>query len=805
MCFHDQQWSANVVQCSNVSQVPSLLPMDVTALHLERNNLTRLTQSAFLGRSRLKSILLSDSNILEIENGTFSGLDHLEVINLGHNQLKQLFGHEFIGAISLRELYLHHNQLVTIEPDTFKHLSQLTVLRLDGNLLIEFPIWELSANQYLSSLTLASNWWNCECNFVRKFRMFIDTLGNAVVKDARQIACNSDHDKRIGQTSCHAVLPNHHFFAIDTTDNPYTIPVVLGIFGVCMGIMAFLLAFMCYKDKFRLWLYARYGLRIEVSGCLNRPLGNESSILFDALVLYSNKDNEPFVSDFCQNLEPNYRLCLLHRDLSGIYTSEAFKSALAASKRHIVLLSRSFFATEWQHFQEHLPDYQKLILIKLDLDSDNDTEAINEDEAARKFLASASKVLTWSTRQRFWSDIKYYLPEPPRLPTKEGGAELDVSGVWTFNEGNTTRPVKKKCGPNHSTSSVNDSGVYDGQSDLQLASTRSCGTNAVNSHQRSSSALVETIQRVGGQSHQRSKSYLHSSETASVPPSNPNIVTTPTTANKAKMQRPNGTPNYASPPSILMQLAAASPDLLASLNSTMTTPLNSTPSIATPNNVKMLSPVVKAKLKEGHQHQRSTSMLVESAYNRVSPSLTPKTSSKFITNAGRNPHRRSVSVLDPSNVNIGPSNTPTSASASHLVLSNPNLRLLAAEVGQNSHREGHRQQSHHTRSTSMLEGHYQATASSRLKIPSMDFSVASPLQPDYHASPMPPSSRPVGAGISEASAIRLEDLDSRKILNMSTSQLHRLAANQSRMAPKGASASTYHQRSSSTPYEGFVL
>ena len=26
----------------------------------------------------------------------------------------------------------------------------------------------------------------------------------------------------------------------------------------------------------------------------------------------------------------------------------------------------------------------------------------------------------------------YFLPDPPAIPTKEGGAELDVSGVWTF-------------------------------------------------------------------------------------------------------------------------------------------------------------------------------------------------------------------------------------------------------------------------------------------------------------------------------------------------------------------------------------
>ena len=769
-CFHDQQWSANVVQCSNVSKVPSLLPMDVTSLHLERNNLTRLTQTMFLGRSRLKSIMLEQSSIVEIENGTFSGLDHLEVIDLGHNQLKQLFGFEFSGVVSLRELYLHHNQLVTIEAHTFKHLSQLSVLRLDGNLLIEFPIWELSANQYLSSLTLSSNWWNCECNFVRKFRMFIDTLGNGVVKDARQIACNSDHDKRIGQASCHAVLPNHHFFAIDTTESPYTVTVILSTLGVLLFLSLLVFVAVWFKDKARLWLYSRYGIRIEFNQCIKEC--EESSYLFDALVLYSNKDNEPYVSEFCQNLEPTYRLCLLHRDLSGIYTSEAFKSAVSASKRHIVLLSRSFLATEWQHFQEHLPDYQKLILIKLDLEN-NDTED-TDDQAFRKFLSN-SKTLTWDS-QHFWTAVKYFLPDPPRLPTKEGGAELDVSGVWTFNEGsaNCPRPVKKKCAMHSTQSSINDSGVYDAtRSELQImAPTRSCGTNAVNNHQRSSSALVETIQRVENQHrHQRSKSYLHSDAGS---PAN----------RAAKMQRPAGAQsNYSSPPSILLQLAAASPDLLSSLNATLTTPLEA--SSTTPSSdVKMLSPVMKAtKLKDGH-HQRSSSLVAD--LSRNSPGATPRTThSKFIGN--RNPHRRSSSVLDPK-------------TSCNLVLSSSNPRLLEPNLSSSNPRL---LEPNLSGSNPRLREHHLTTSNPRLLASSHNHTrSASMLESSVRETPK--LSYPNHAPFSgEASAIRLEDLDSRKILNMSTSQLHRLASNQ-KMAPKGV-VSYHHQRSSSTPYEGFVL
>ena len=768
-CFHDQLWSANIVQCArnNLRRVPSLVPMDVTDLHLDGSNLTRLTQTMFLGRSRLKTIRVPRSNVYEVENGTFSGLDHLEVIHLGHNQLKQLFGYEFSGAVSLREIYLQNNQLVTIDPHTFKQLPQLTVLRLDGNLLIEFPIWELSSNKYLNSLTLSSNWWNCECKFVRKFRMFIDTLGSAVVKDANAIACNSDHDRRIDQGNCHTSLPNHQIFVTDTRPTP-TLPVILAIVMVCAALFIFITVIICFKDKFRIWLYTRYGIRVEVTKTGRHQTDEAATILFDALVLYSNKDNEPFVTEFCHNLEPTYRLCLLHRDLAGIYTSEAFKSALEASKRHIVLLSRSFFATEWQHFQEHLPDYKKLILIKLDLDDEeNSEEAEAEDPMAKKFLSgSSSKVLTWSSKPKFWQSLRYYLPDPPRFPTKEGGAELDLSGVWTFSgEGlsQTAAPppphlMKKKC----SSMSINDSGVYDhSNSDLnQLA--RSCGTNTT--HQRSSSALVETIRHAeyGGHSkHQRSSSYYYPGVAVTTPltaasssaTNNAEYERPPTPPAKVgKMQRPAGASStYASPSSILMQLATVSPDLLSSLqlNSTMTTPLEANTPVAAfqkQSSVKMLSPVVKAKMKE--QHQRSSSLVAQN----ICPT-TPKSSVRFTTNDMRpHPHRRSASVLEPS---ASQNSIPQEPS---LVHSRSNLRLQPSIL------ESRPSVSHHSRSVSMLEN-----------------------------SNRPPTS---------VSAIQLKDLDSRKILNMSTSQLHHLANRKT--TPK--QPVLYHQRSSSTPFnEGFVL
>ena len=177
ICYHDATWSANVIQCSsgNMADIPPLVPMDATVLHLDRNNLTTLETGMFLGRTRLKGIYLSRSHIRNIQNATFSGLPQLELLHLGNNELKHISGHEFNGLDdSLTHLYLQNNQLVSIADGAFRNLKQLSVLHLDGNLLIAFPVWELTSNRGLSELRLSANWWQCECEFVRKFRMFID-------------------------------------------------------------------------------------------------------------------------------------------------------------------------------------------------------------------------------------------------------------------------------------------------------------------------------------------------------------------------------------------------------------------------------------------------------------------------------------------------------------------------------------------------------------------------------------------------------------------------------------------------------
>ena len=137
--------------------------------------------------------------------------------------------------------------------------------------------------------------------------------------------------------------------------------------------------------------------------------------------------------------------------------------------------------------------------------------------------------ISWSD-PLFWRKLRYFLPAPTAKGiTKEGGAELDVSGLWTFtsideDQPNATPvtsssfpapPVRKQphqCSTHylagappsssfssqHQRASSNDGG--------QRSTTRSCGTNvsSPSHHQRSKSANLAA----GNDSRQRVESLL---------------------------------------------------------------------------------------------------------------------------------------------------------------------------------------------------------------------------------------------------------------------------------------------------------
>ncbi len=190
-CFHDQTWSANVIQCGrrNHESVPEFIAMDATAVYLDGNRLGDISGETFIGRKHLTDLYLNSSHITLISNKTLDGLSELLVLHLENNQLAELHGGELASLVSLKELHLDHNRLSFIHPDTFAPLSELQVLTLAHNRLVAFPLWGLLVdNPLLNWVTLSENPWSCECGFLRNAQRFLRDRRGAV-KDNSALKC----------------------------------------------------------------------------------------------------------------------------------------------------------------------------------------------------------------------------------------------------------------------------------------------------------------------------------------------------------------------------------------------------------------------------------------------------------------------------------------------------------------------------------------------------------------------------------------------------------------------------------------
>ena len=60
-----QSWNVNIIQCRarNLTSVPREIPMDATSVFLDKNRLETLGPEIFLGRSKVTTLYLNNSNI----------------------------------------------------------------------------------------------------------------------------------------------------------------------------------------------------------------------------------------------------------------------------------------------------------------------------------------------------------------------------------------------------------------------------------------------------------------------------------------------------------------------------------------------------------------------------------------------------------------------------------------------------------------------------------------------------------------------------------------------------------------------
>ncbi|CAG2162598.1 unnamed protein product [Oppiella nova] len=451
-CYYDQTWSTNVVDCSGkgYNSVPARLPMDVTALYLDGNDIYTLSSHTFIGRKNMRQLYLNNSNIHAVGNNTFNGLVNLEVIHLEYNQLTALNGYEFAPLFYLKELHLHHNRIHSIHNTTFIHLKQLQVLHLEYNAIVVFQTAVLSHNNKLQSLYLSNNLWSCECKFMERFQQWIQAYGSALLRDSTDIRCFHNtsfvgtYIWDVNSTSCAnstAVAEGRgDQKAVSFLPNALVGDYLIIIIVIMCIILVVLILCGVYRKAIKVWIYSKYGIRLFQ----RTRYTPETEKLFDAFVSYCKKDESFIAQILAPELEcgpPPYRLCLRYRDLPmSVYMAEAITEAIECSHRTIILLSEHFLKSEWCLFELKAAHRECQInkqhrVVGVLLDKYNLTEL---DADTRLCLASVP-IVQWGER-RFWEKLRYLMP-PARGQLKPMNVGPDVRPSLEFMRTMNTKIV----------------------------------------------------------------------------------------------------------------------------------------------------------------------------------------------------------------------------------------------------------------------------------------------------------------------------------------------------------------------------
>lgn len=418
-CYHDQSWSANVVDCSSsgYKSLPGRLPMDATEVYLDGNNFGELNSHSFIGRKNLRILYANDSNIIAIRNHTFSGLKRLLVLHLENNKISLLNGVELMPLENLKELYLQNNLLTYIDNGTFLPLRQLEVLRMENNRLGTFALWQLAQNPYLIDIGLSSNPWSCECSYLDRVREWM-SRNRPKINDWRSVTCSLGAPITLPANgsviNCAALTGTTS--AMETRPLEAYLLLLLATAVLIFATVALVCGAFRHRRTLRTWAASRCGLR----ACYKTAAFEDQEKPFDAYISYSAVD-EAFVSAILvPSLENSYRLCLHYRDLgAGSNVADAVAEAADSSRRTILVLSKNFLHGEWARFEfkaalrDALKGKGRSVILLLvggvcprDLDAD------------LKKRISSHTVLVWGDKL-FWQKLRFAMPEVSPLPVLE--------------------------------------------------------------------------------------------------------------------------------------------------------------------------------------------------------------------------------------------------------------------------------------------------------------------------------------------------------------------------------------------------
>lgn len=492
-CYHDNTWNQNIVDCAsaNFKTLPPRIPIDVTTVFIDGNNLTHLSHHQFVGKNRLEILYLNGSHVHSIANNTFDELKNIRVLHLNNNHLSKLHGYEFKELALLNELYLDHNHLAHIGESTFRHLRFLRTIDLSHNKLIDFnPIHQLSSSSKSGVLNQVfldgDNKWNCDCKSLVQLIEWIKHRSNNF--NVNRMLCMDDRIVGDVLNNCHLIMSYNTNYLNGNKDNKVVTPpsslnplqhqqsTLFGSRASGSGLVplfaavvltlitsGLLVALVCiFRQDIKLWAYSKYGIRLFNDGVgsgkkhlahrCNHPNEHTNDDeccgekVYDAYFVYSLNDTDLLSQILLPELQNigytvsmfnHYDKPVMSRDNYQItnYLIDTLKTGAEVSHKMVLIVSFNFLQNEWcdSNFRcalQSLIESMNQCKTNMILILTVPVQLVQMDPILQHLLRSCT-VICWGEK-RFWTKLRYALPDVSTAPTSTIQSSR-VTGPVSYN------------------------------------------------------------------------------------------------------------------------------------------------------------------------------------------------------------------------------------------------------------------------------------------------------------------------------------------------------------------------------------
>lgn len=428
--------TTHYVQCTNrgLTKIPAGFPASSTEVSLDRNNISEIYSSSFVGLIYLRVIHLDHSGITTLANNSFIGLLQLKTLYLNNNELQEINRGVFNKLWNLTELHLEYNNIAYIEEGAFSALTSLSTLFLDHNLLISLP--QSATNHFfwfLSNIRLGENPWSCSCDVMAEFIPMVMNR-SVVISDYSDMFCKETGEnanfsmKEVLVKRC-TNITSEQVFKIKQFDNwPNILKILVITVAAIILTTFFIIIVIC------LWRPIVLFAHRKCKCCVRKRYPEDGDKSFDAFLAYSHKDDDYVTREFIPRLENElkYRLCVYYRDFPiGGTIADTVASSINRSKRTILLVSKHFNDHEWRNtaFQHSFGGLFKqkdnhLIIVLLD-----DAKGMKLDRQL-KVLVKSHHVISYRD-MCFWEQLQYKMGSSKRSIVRNNTPDLILNHSYT--------------------------------------------------------------------------------------------------------------------------------------------------------------------------------------------------------------------------------------------------------------------------------------------------------------------------------------------------------------------------------------